>query len=125
MRISSNVLRGLTSIWLGIAAGAANADAPSNSAVNWQTLARCAAAYRANSEILDPARTPSIKQMIADQSKDYAAAAELAYQRMPHASAADAHRVVGAYVTQQTPAFSKQPRAQVEHFIESCPQIST
>jgi hypothetical protein len=125
MRITKNALLCLAFMWLGVASGAADADAPSNPAGNWRTLARCAAAYRANSEILDAARPPSMAGMIADQSNDYEAAAEFAYQRSLRASAAGAHRVVGAYVTQQTPAFSKLPRAKVEQFIESCPQLST
>jgi hypothetical protein len=105
---------------------AAGADADSTpapaAAPGWRTLARCAAAYRANSEIADPARPKAMKMMIADTAQDYQTAAEAAYQRTVKASAERGRKVVGEYVAQRTLEFSKQPRETIERFIDACPQ---
>jgi hypothetical protein len=63
-----------------------------------------------------------MKMQIGDVSKEYEMAAEMAYQRKHNASAAHSHDVVYAYVTNSTQAFSKQPRTQIEQFIDACPQ---
>jgi len=92
-------------------------------AVGWKDLADCAAAYRANSEIPDPDRAPSMKAMIADQSTDYVAAATQSYRRHAKASEAKAGRSVSEYVARRTQAFSGQPREAIEHLIDACPQV--
>jgi hypothetical protein len=63
-----------------------------------------------------------MKMQIADVSKEYEMAAEMVYQRRHNASAAHAHEVVHAYVTKSTQVFGKQPRTQIEQFIDACPQ---
>jgi hypothetical protein len=63
-----------------------------------------------------------MKMQIGDVSKEYEMAAEMAYQRKHNASASHSHDVVYAYVTNGTQAFSKQPRTQIEQFIDACPQ---
>jgi hypothetical protein len=110
----------------GLSASAAAGEADSTpapaAAPGWRTLARCAAAYRANSEIVDPARPKAMKMMIADTAQDYQTAAESAYQRTVKASAERSRKVVGDYVAERTLEFSKQPRETVERFIDACPQ---
>ncbi len=108
----------------GISASLAGTDADSNStpAAGWRTLARCAAAYRANSEILDPARPKAMKMMIADTAQDYQSAAQAAYQRTAKASAERSRKAVADYVARRTLEFSKQPREAIERFIDACPQ---
>jgi hypothetical protein len=105
------------------AVSAAAADADSIPApADWRILARCAAAYRANSEIVDPARPKAMKMMIADTAQDYQTAAEVAYQRTANASAERSRKVVGDFVARRTLEFSKQVREAVERFIDACPQ---
>jgi hypothetical protein len=107
----------------GVSAAAAGADADSTPAPpGWRTLARCAAAYRANSEIVDPARPKAMKMMIADTAQDYQTAAEAAYQRAVTASAERGRKVVGEYIARQTRKFSRQSRKYIERFIDACPQ---
>lgn len=107
----------------GVSASAAGADADSTPApAGWRILARCAAAYRANSEIVDPARPKAMKMMIADTAQDYQTAAEAAYQRAVTGSAERGRTIVGEYVVRQARKFSMQPRKYIEKFIDACPQ---
>jgi catechol 2,3-dioxygenase-like lactoylglutathione lyase family enzyme len=89
----------------------------------WQVLADCSAAYRANSQIADPDRAPSMKAMISEEADDYAKAATGAYRRHTKASADQAGRAVQAYVAKRVPDFAGQPRLAVEHVIDACPQV--
>jgi hypothetical protein len=111
---------------VGLSASAAGADADATpapaAAPGWRTLARCAAAYRAKPEIVDPARPKAMKMMIADTAQDYQTAAVAAYQRAVTASAERGRKVVGDYVARRTLEFNKQPRETIERFIDACPQ---
>jgi hypothetical protein len=109
----------LSVIGLSLAAARGQAD---TKPASWQTLARCAAAYRANAQIPDPSRPHGMKMQMSDVSKDYEAAAEAAFQRTRNVSASRSHDAVFAYVTKRTEAFAKQSRTQIEHFMDSCPQ---
>ena len=108
----------------GISVSVAGTDAGSTAApaAGWRTLARCAAAYRANSEIVDPARPKAMRMMIADTAQDYQTAAEVAYRRTANASAERSRKVVGDFVARRTLEFSKQVREAIERFIDACPQ---
>jgi hypothetical protein len=88
----------------------------------WQGYIDCAAAYRANSQIADPNRPPTMVRDMADVAADYAKAAEAAYARQSNVSADAAHNVVETQVADRTATFASRPRAQIEHFIEGCPQ---
>jgi hypothetical protein len=63
-----------------------------------------------------------MKMQIGDVAKDYETAAEMAYQRTHNATAAHSHDVIIAYVIKSTQVFGKQPRTQIERFIDACPQ---
>ena len=108
----------------GISVSVAGTDAGSTAApaAGWRTLARCAAAYRANSEIVDPARPKAMRMMIADTAQDYQTAAEAAYRRTSKTSAERSRKVVGDFVTRQTLEFTKQAREAIVRFIDACPQ---
>lgn len=91
----------------------------------WRALADCAAAYRANSRIPDPNRAGSMAAMISDQADDYQKAAQKAYGHDPAAAkqgGSYAKTFVSTYVERRSAAFSKRPRADIEHFIDACPQ---
>ncbi len=89
----------------------------------WEPLADCAAAYRANSQIPDPNRAPSMKASVADEADEYAAAAVRRLRQQTKVSEGKAGRSVHAYVAKRVPEFARQPRSDVEHFIEACPQV--
>lgn len=108
---------------IGITLAAARGEADTKPA-SWQTLARCAAAYRANAQIIDLSRPHGMKMQMSDVAKDYETAAEAAFQRTRNVSAPRSHDAVFAYVTKRTEAFAKQSRTQIEHFMDSCPQPS-
>jgi hypothetical protein len=122
MPLSKSVWPYLLLVGLSACAAGADADTAPAPAPGWRILARCAAAYRANSEIADPARPKAMKMMIADTAEDYKTAAEAAYQRTIKAPAERGRKVVGDYVAKQTLEFSKQPRETIERFIDACPQ---
>jgi hypothetical protein len=88
----------------------------------WQGYIDCAAAYQANSQITDPSRPPTMVRDMADVAADYAKAAEAAYLREAQVSADAAHNVVEIQVADRTAIFASRPRAQIERFIEGCPQ---
>jgi len=122
MQISKLIWPCLLSCALGAFPPGAAADSTPAPAPGWRVLARCAAAYRANSKIVDPARPKAMKMMIADTAQDYQTAAEIAYQRTVKTPAERGRKVVGDYVAQQTLEFSKRPRESIERFIDACPQ---
>jgi len=110
--------------FIGLSLTAARGEADTKPA-SWQTLARCAAAYRANAQIPDPSRPQGMKMQMTDVSKDYETAAEAAFQRTHNASASRSHDAVFAYVTKSTETFAKRSRAPIERFMDSCPQPSS
>jgi hypothetical protein len=120
-RISKVTCLFLSLIGLTLAAARGQAD---TKPASWQTLARCAAAYRANAQILDPSRPHGMKMQMMDVAKDYETAAEAAFQRTRNVPASRSHDAIFAYVTKRTEAFAKQSRTQIEHFMDSCPQPS-
>lgn len=89
----------------------------------WEALADCAAAYRANAQIPDPNRAPSMRASISDEANEYATAAVERLRGQTKVSADKAGRSVQARVTKRAADFGRQPRSDVEHFIEACPQV--
>jgi hypothetical protein len=89
---------------------------------DWKALADCAAAYRANSQIKDPDRAPSMKAMISDEADAYLKAALPAYRAATKATAAKAQMALKAYVAKRAPDFARQNRDAIDHFINACPQ---
>jgi hypothetical protein len=98
--------------------GAAAAATPAD----WKAYADCAAAYRANAAIDDPARGKAMRASIADEAEVYAKAAVAPYRHATKAGEAKARRVVTAYVAGRTPDFARQSREAIDHFIDACPQ---
>jgi hypothetical protein len=95
---------------------------PSSAQASWQGYIDCAAAYRANSQIADPNRPATMVRDMAEIGDDYAKAAMSAYIRKTGAAADAAQTMVQAEVVKRTATFASRPRAQIEHFIEGCPQ---
>ncbi|HEY2358722.1 MAG TPA: hypothetical protein VGH86_14815 [Phenylobacterium sp.] len=116
MRAANLLLAGF--IALGFPRGPAAAEQP-----RWMVLADCAAAYRANAQISDPGRPASMTTMVSEVADDYAKAAALAYRKRTKAPAAREGDVVQARIGQRTSEFRRQPRTDVEHFIDACPQV--
>jgi hypothetical protein len=90
---------------------------------DWQIVAQCAAAYRANAQIADPSRTPSMKAMITDQASDYEKAAIEKYSAEKDALQDAAQKSVAAYIEKAVRRFAQQPRSAIEKFIDGCPQV--
>src|SRR4051812_5376068 len=99
---------------LGLAAAPAAPD--------WQGLPDCAAAYSPNAKIADPDRAPAMKASISELADDYAAAAVRRNRRQARTSEASAVEAVRARVAKGEADFSGRARADVERFIEACPQ---
>lgn len=85
-------------------------------AAKWQAFADCAAAYRANAAIKDPERAASMTAMISETADDYRKAAVKAHRGR------DAQRAVAERIALKTATFAQQSRAEVERFIDACPQ---
>jgi hypothetical protein len=111
---------GTARAWLlGLAfSGLGLACARSAPPARWMVLADCAAAYRANAKIVDPERAASMTAQISETGDDYAKAALKAYPAAGKAKAA-----VEARVSRRMAAFARQPRTDVERFIDACPQL--
>jgi hypothetical protein len=90
---------------------------------DWQKVAECAAAYRANSQIADANRAPSMRAMIADQASDYEKAAVQRYSAEKKTEQNATQKAVIAYIDKAVLNFSHQPRSAVEKFIDGCPQV--
>jgi hypothetical protein len=88
----------------------------------WQGYIDCAAAYRANAQIADPNRPATMVRDMADVAADYARAAEAGYAKASGLSAEAARSTVEIQVADRTATFASRERAQIEHFIEGCPQ---
>ena len=88
----------------------------------WQGYMDCAAAYRANAQIADPNRPATMVRDMAEVGDNYAKAAMSAYIRETGAAADAAQAMVEGEVAKRTVTFATRPRAQIEHFIEGCPQ---
>lgn len=91
-------------------------------APDWRALADCAAAYSANAKIADPDRAPSMKASISELADDYAAAAVQRRRRQDRVSEPVAAGAVRERMATREAAFAAQPRADVERFIDACPQ---
>ena len=89
---------------------------------DWKAFADCAAAYRSNAAIVDPARTESMKAMVSDTAQDFETAAIARYRETSKASAETAVKAVAGRVKSELPKFTAEPRTRVEHFIDACPQ---
>lgn len=97
-------------------------SAASAAPADWQALADCAAAYRANSQIRDPDRAPSMKAMISEEADDYVKAALPAYRAATRATDAKAQMALKAYVAKRARDFARQNRDAIDRFIDACPQ---
>ena len=107
-------------IWGLVLAVVPFAQARSAPPARWQALADCAAAYRANAQIKDPDRAASMTAQISETAGDYAKAALKAY---PKSARRAADMAVQSRIVRQTAKFARQPRTQVEHVIDACPQL--
>ena len=89
----------------------------------WQGVAECAAAYRANALIADPSRAPSMRAMITDQASDYEKAATEKFAAEKKTTPDAARKSIAAYIDKLVRRFEQQPRSVIEKFIDGCPQI--
>jgi len=90
---------------------------------SWQNLADCAAANRANADIVDPARAPSIKARISDRADAYATAAIREFLQHTKQPYGRAEQVVNERIAQRAQNFSGQSRLAIAKFVYACPQL--
>jgi hypothetical protein len=89
---------------------------------DWTRLADCAAAYQANAHLADPDRAASMTATVSETADDYAKAATERYRQQAKATEGGASAAVCGRVEGRAAAFGRQPRTEVEHFIDGCPQ---
>ena len=95
---------------------------PPRPAADWRGFARCAAAYRVNAALADPARGATMTAMVSEVADEYAAAAVRKYKAAQNASDQQTLDAVDSLQRSATLEFSGQNREKIERFIESCPQ---
>lgn len=95
---------------------------PPRPAADWRGFARCAAAYRVNAALADPARGASMTAMVSEVADEYATAAVRKYKAAQNASDQQALDAVDSLQRSAALEFGGLPREKVEGFIESCPQ---
>ena len=103
------------------AAGSASAAEPKTSA-DWTSLAQCAGAYRANAQIKDPNRAPSMRVMISDQADMYVSAAVKRHRQVTKSSTAQAKQAVDAVLLASARRFGGMSRDALDKVIDGCPQ---
>jgi hypothetical protein len=83
-------------------------------APDWTVFADCAAAYRINAGIADPARPASMTQMVSETADEYEAAALR--------TAKGGRPAVTARVRETVGRLAPLAREEVEKLIDACPQ---
>jgi hypothetical protein len=105
---------------------AAETRPESETKVDWQAFADCAAAYRANvkNRESDPSRTPEMRSMIEEQADEYNRAALRAYVQARHANEEAASEAVKARIDGSIDRFVAMDKAgKLDRFLDECPQL--
>ena len=106
----------------GAGASAKDEEGDDKSA-EWQKLSACAAAYRVNAKGKDPSRAADMAKSMAGVADDYENAANRSRRQERGGGVSGARQAVRDLVSANMRTFAGKPRADVEAFIEACPQI--
>jgi len=92
----------------------------------WEAYANCAAAYQANvqNRLTDPNRTPAMRDMIQEESKEYKLSATKYYEKDENATKDEAERNISAHINANVDRFIAMDKAgTLEAYIDGCPQL--